>query len=57
MNRHDAKVAKELMDLSLNRRTRNGGAGIFGVFKSFPKELAPILAFMAPWRLIVSDRG
>jgi hypothetical protein len=55
LNRHDAKVAKEMMFPSLHRKTQDQGHGAFGVslplrkWTVSPGVLVPPLAGLAVW--------
>ncbi len=64
MNRQDAKLAKGMRFLSLQRRTRNRAHGELRVCVPLPNWPALALAFRVPsasagcpWRLIFLDQG
>jgi len=57
LNRHDAKVAKDMMVRPFDRSTGNRAVGSFRISVPLPKWPILALAFMASWRLIFSDRG
>ncbi len=57
LNRQDLKVAKNPLSRTFNRETPQPILGAFSSFGCVPPDRPYLLAFLAPWRLRISDWG